>query len=795
MSSRLRQSALAGILGLVLSVTLAAPGHAEDHAPGTVATPVASSTTRDASGNVRAPASPPTTAKPKAPKCRNVLPGVRSGKKAVDELGSKIDIAAADAGMSVSHYSRTLKQDPTFRVDRCGKTFVQEPAPPAPPDGNEASATANGASIQTVPSDVFALSSRPGSNRTIYLDFDGATITGTGWNAAGQFNMDPINAVGYSLDGDYATFSPTEQANIYQIWQSVSEDFSSFDVNVTTAVPASGVLERTNSQDTVFGTKALITNTTAIGGGSGGIAFLASFDATNSAYYQPAFVFQQGLGNNTKAIAEAASHEVGHNLGLEHAGTIAHDAVAANGYYQGQGAWAPIMGASYYRPVTQFSSGEYQYSNNNQDDYAVIATNGLQQIADDYGATLAGATALSSGTPLSGVIASPTDVDAFTFTASGATTVDVTPAEVAPDLDTRLRIYDGTQALVATIDPAVAMTNASTATGLGATYSFTATPGTYYATVDGTGFGDPLTNGYSNYGSRGRYSVSLSTTPLGAVSVSTTQLSEATVGVPYNASLASTGGTAPVTWTKESGNLPPGVSLASDGTLSGTPTTAGTYSAVFRVTDAAAQTAVSGTLTINTYQPLLAVSTPSLTQGQVGTPYSVALSASGGSGGYSWTVASGSLPQGVSLSSNGTISGTPQTAGSYTASFQVTDSVGHQATTASTGILINAAPSSGGSPPPAGGVTPPATSSPLRIASVLTAKAKKAKKSRVVLAASGGSGGYRWAAAARPPAGVAVSATGSVSIKIKKKGTYRVKLLLTDSGGGTSSGVLIIKVK
>ncbi len=70
-----------------------------------------------------------------------------------------------------------------------------------------------------------------------------------------------------------------------------------------------------------------------------------------------------------------------------------------------------------------------------------------------------------------------------------------------------------------------------------------------------------------------------------AASVATTTLKKAQVGVPYNRTISSTGGTPPDTWSQTGGVLPPGLSLASTGTISGVPTTAGTYSFTVRVAD------------------------------------------------------------------------------------------------------------------------------------------------------------------------------------------------------------------
>ncbi|MBV8818497.1 MAG: putative Ig domain-containing protein, partial [Acidobacteriaceae bacterium] len=146
------------------------------------------------------------------------------------------------------------------------------------------------------------------------------------------------------------------------------------------------------------------------------------------------------------------------------------------------------------------------------------------------------------------------------------------------------------------------------------------------------------------------------------------------VGVAYpGATLTATGGTPPYSWSLAGGSnpLPPGLSLSSTGAISGTPTTAGTYNFTAHVTDSGMQ-AVDATYQIVVVNQLQ-ITTMSLPGGIVGTAYaSTTLTASGGTTPYSWSIMSGSLPPGLSLSSTGSITGTPTTAGTYTITFKVT---------------------------------------------------------------------------------------------------------------------------
>ena len=161
------------------------------------------------------------------------------------------------------------------------------------------------------------------------------------------------------------------------------------------------------------------------------------------------------------------------------------------------------------------------------------------------------------------------------------------------------------------------------------------------------------------------------------LSITTTSLPSGTVNTPYSTIIEGAGGTLPYTWSQVSGgNMPPGITFSAAGVLGGTPTKAGTFGPyVFKVVDANSDVAQSVGLTVKIAASSLSVTTTSLPNGVVGIGYSTKLAATGGAPPYSWTVTSGTLPPGLSLGSDGTISGTPTTAGSYGPYvFTVTDS-------------------------------------------------------------------------------------------------------------------------
>lgn len=182
-----------------------------------------------------------------------------------------------------------------------------------------------------------------------------------------------------------------------------------------------------------------------------------------------------------------------------------------------------------------------------------------------------------------------------------------------------------------------------------------------------------------------------------SLSISTSSLPTGTVGSPYSATLTASGGTAPYRWSLSAGTLPAGLSLSTSGNITGTPTVpASATSLTFKVTDSGHPVKNNSTTLSLTISPRpVAVTTTSLPSGQVGTAYSASLSANGGTAPYKWTLISGALPQNLALSSSGSITGTPTTAGTSTGLiFQVTDSSSPAFTAQSAALAIAINPGS-----------------------------------------------------------------------------------------------------
>ncbi len=261
--------------------------------------------------------------------------------------------------------------------------------------------------------------------------------------------------------------------------------------------------------------------------------------------------------------------------------------------------------------------------------------------------------------------------------------------------------------------------------------------------------------------------------PSSPLTISNASVAQGVVGTAYTSTLVATGGTAPYTWSVTSGQLPTGFSLApNSGAISGTPTSAGSYSFGVSVTDSgsAAQSATTTvTLTVSAapVKPTtLAITSPTLPAGSIGSTYATLLQATGGTAPYSWSIGSGSLPTGLNLSpGTGAISGTPTTSGTFNFTASVSDA-GNPAQIISASFSIVIAPV------------------PLTIVYSSLPGGTQNSSYASSLHGAGGTGSYTWSISSGSlPAGLSLTpATGVVSGTPAASGNFSFGATVRDSG-------------
>lgn len=314
-------------------------------------------------------------------------------------------------------------------------------------------------------------------NAVILLDFNGQYVSGTNWNTNGPINAAPANLT---------------SSEITNILNRVIADFEPFNVVVTTDEALY------NAANAYKRMRVIITESWEWYAQVGGVAFVNSITWGNNT---PCFVFSSLLEYNTKKIAEACSHEVGHTLGLRHQAVYDANGVKISDYNWGQGSgeigWAPIMGASYNQNLSIWHNGPNSLGATvMQDDVNVIAGKiGLKN--DDFSNSISGSTTVS--TSAFGVINSTTDVDFFKIKLNQTKNVSVIPLSVGAnndgsDLDIILKVYNTQGTLITTINDPMIL-NASN----------TLSSGTYYVSV-----GSVENNYTTTYGMLSRYKISIS---------------------------------------------------------------------------------------------------------------------------------------------------------------------------------------------------------------------------------------------------------------------------------------------
>jgi hypothetical protein len=275
----------------------------------------------------------------------------------------------------------------------------------------------------------YGLNSFPEASSTIYLDFDGETVTSSLW-------------IAYTGNKPFICLPTTmTNAQMVKVFNHVAEDFSPFNINVTTD---SAVFLSTSPGSRM---RVIFTPTSSWYGSSGGTAFIDSWRSIFWAAEEfPCFVFTSILGNNDKRVAEAASHEVGHTLGLYHQSQYDDACVFQTEYFAGRGSgdigWSPIMGNSYNRNLTTWHNGRSSLACSFLQDNLATITNPLNKVTfrkDDYTNLRDSAKYVkftSGNYKIDGVISDSVDADFFKFgfTSPGRFTANINPYNTGAEI-------------------------------------------------------------------------------------------------------------------------------------------------------------------------------------------------------------------------------------------------------------------------------------------------------------------------------------------------------------------------
>jgi len=360
--------------------------------------------------------------------------------------------------------------------------YAPQPAPPMAPDGTQG----------LIP----IWSSKPTATKVIYLEFGGATLTGTAWNTIN----DPV--VSASIRDKYGDLG------LQKMWEIVSNAYAAFNVNVTTdkllylnTANANKVwVLFTQERDALYGQAA------------GGVAILGSF---GNPAYQPALAFTDWT-TFPDFMGLVAAHETGHTFGLHHDGLLS----PLTEYYGQSGTgnytWGPWMGSSYNSKFNQWSAGEYYSASNTENDVAIIsAITGY--VTDEAGTSPANAVTVIPSTTANtiGTISTAIDKDYYKLTPA---TGRILKIYVGRACVSDSSIFLGLRLLTSTGVVSIPSTDAGWApTATGTTWTGIPPAGALVIEVSGIGTGNPLlaptgnfgVSGFTNYGSIGKYALNV----------------------------------------------------------------------------------------------------------------------------------------------------------------------------------------------------------------------------------------------------------------------------------------------
>jgi hypothetical protein len=315
-------------------------------------------------------------------------------------------------------------------------------------------------------------------------------------------------------------------------------------------------------------------------------------------------------------------------------------------------------------------------------------------------------------------------------------------------------------------------------------YSFSLTSGALPAglTLAGNGvvLGTPTASGTATFAVKvtdavgetasATLSLTVNAASVTPVAIVTNSLPGGTVGVGYTGTVLAAYGTTPYSFSVTSGALPAGLSLATTGAITGSPTAATTASFTVTVTDVGGKTATANlSIAIAAVATPVSITTLTLPGGTVGAAYSATIAAANGTMPYSFALSQGGLPGGLTLGANGVLAGTPTGATTQNFSVTVTDHNGGTATQSYT-LTIAAA----GSPPAITTTT-------------LPGGAVGTPYNAVVLAANGTAPYSFSVASGALPAGVVLGTTGGLTGSPTTAGPVTFTIAVTDANGKSAS--------
>jgi len=336
------------------------------------------------------------------------------------------------------------------------------------------------------------LSSFPSAKATIFLDFDGQTVTASSWNGGNTL---------------YCAPTVLTDSEVTEIFNRVSEDYRPFNINITTdstVFLAAPLTQRI---------RIIVTPTSSWYPGVGGVSYTGSFIWGDDT---PGFVFPDRLAYSTKLIAECCTHESGHTVGLSHQAKYSGSCTLVSTYNDGVGlgqtSWAPVMGNSYYRNLSGWNNGPTPIGcTSDQDNLSIITSrNGFTYRPDDHSDDPNNSpTEIEAGPAFSadGIITTNSDKDAFKINLpqDGALHLEATPYSVGAenegaDLDVQITLLNAEMKVLKVYDPL---------DKLNVTVDTTLMAGNYYLVVNGAG-----NENTTNYGSLGSYKIAGGFSPL-----------------------------------------------------------------------------------------------------------------------------------------------------------------------------------------------------------------------------------------------------------------------------------------